>query len=189
MRTIFHFIAVSLDAYFEGIQSDLSWHNTNNAEFQTFVHEQNKSVDIVMMGHRTYDVMAAYWPTSETKRMDPITAQFMNESTKIVATHTPFDATWGPTSVVTDPVTILTELKKRPGKDIAILGSNMLTVSLLDTGLIDEYRIMTIPVAIGQGTPLLSGIHKRVDLTLKSVRQFDSGNVLHTYTHAAPAQS
>ncbi len=76
---------------------------------------------------------------------------------------------------------MIEKLKKQPGKDIAVFGSNNLSVSLLQLGLIDEIRILLNPVVIGKGTPLFHGTKQKICLKLLKTRNFDSGNVLLHY--------
>ncbi len=115
--------------------------------------------------------------------VDPETALFMNETPKIVATHSPFTPEWQNVTVVSeDVVGEIEKLKTQPGKDMVIMGSNMLCVSLMEKGLIDEFRIMVNPVGLGKGSPLFGGLSKRVDLKLTTTREFKSGNVLHCYS-------
>jgi dihydrofolate reductase len=72
-------------------------------------------------------------------------------------------------------------MKGVSGKDIAIFGSNELCVSLMEKDLVDEFRIMVNPIALGAGTPLFTGLSKKVRLKLEKIREFKSGNVLHYY--------
>lgn len=183
MRNIFLFMMVSVDGYFEGPNHDISWHNVDE-EFNTFVHEQNTSalIDTVLFGHRTYDLMASVWPKEQGMKADAETARFLNETRKIVATRTPFTAEWGPTTVVSGNVVAeIARLKAQPGKNMVILGSNELCVSLMERDLVDEFRLMVSPVALGAGTALFAGLSKRVKLSLTSTREFRSGNVLNCY--------
>jgi dihydrofolate reductase len=75
----------------------------------------------------------------------------------------------------------VTELKERPGKDIAVFGSSNLTASLLDQNLVDELRVMVHPVLLGSGHSLLAGLSRRVHLELQRTTTFRSGNVLLCY--------
>jgi dihydrofolate reductase len=70
--------------------------------------------------------------------------------------------------------------KQQPGKALSVAG-NDLAVSLARMGLIDEFRIMIMPVVLGQGNRLLSGINEKTKLKLVSTRTFRSGNVLLCY--------
>ena len=175
---------VSVDGYFEGVNHDLSWHNVD-AEFMAFSHEQNNSnaVDTILFGHRTYDLMASFWPTAQGIGSDPETAQFMNETPKIVASHQPFTPEWEHTTVIS--ANVLDEIEKmktQPGKNIAIFGSNDLCVSLMERDIIDEFRLMVNPVALGKGNSLFVGVSKRVNMKLTDTREFTSGNVLNDYS-------
>lgn len=173
---------VSVDGYFEGVNHDISWHNVDK-EFSTFVHEQNLGpTGAILMGHRTYDLMAGFWPKEEGMKEDPETARWMNETPKFVATRAPFTPAWASVTVLSgDVVAEVATLKAQPGKDIVILGSNELCVSLMEKGLVDEFRLMVNPVALGAGTQLFAGLSKRINVTLTSTREFKSGNVLNCY--------
>lgn len=168
---------VSVDGYFEGPGHDISWHNVN-AEFNDFANKQlEEEVGTLLFGHRTYDLMAAYWPTAQGT-----TAQLMNALPKVVVAHAPFTPEWDGTTVISaNVIDAVRALKAQPGKDIAIFGSNMLCVSLMEAGLVDEFRIMVCPVALGNGTALFAGLSRRVNFHLTKTRAFDSGNVLGYY--------
>ena len=83
----------------------------------------------------------------------------MNALHKVGFSHTPFEASWENSETSTDPVAYMTELKQKPGKAIAVLGSSNLCVTLLGRhGLLDELRIMVNPIALGAGNPLFAGL-------------------------------
>jgi dihydrofolate reductase len=182
MRKIFLFMMVSLDGYFEGPNHDLSWHNAKNEEFKRLEAEHKVESDAILMGHTTYDMMAGFWPTPMAQEMDAKTAKFMNETQKFVVSHEPFDPGWRNVSVIHgDVFGQIKALKEKSGKDIALLGSNNLCVSLMQKGLVDEFRIMVNPVVLGKGTKLFAGIKSKLDLKLVKTREFKSGNVLLYY--------
>jgi dihydrofolate reductase len=173
---------VSLDGYFEGPDHDLSWHNVD-AEFHSFVEEQNAQVGMILFGHTTYDRMARFWPTPEALKLAPVTAAFMNETPKVVVSRSPLKPEWSNTTAISSNVLEeIKKLKNQPGKDIAIFGSNQLCVSLMADGLVDEFRILVNPVTLGGGTPLFAGQPQRVKLKLTRTREFRSGNVLNCYS-------
>ena len=74
------------------------------------------------------------------------------------------------------------KLKQEDGKSIGMFGSNNLSITLLEAGLIDEFRLLLTPVILGEGTPLFTGMTHRAKMTLKEAQQFDSGQMLLTYT-------
>jgi len=173
---------VSLDGYYEGSDGDISWHNADNSEFNDFAVQQTSAADTLLFGRKTYELMVSYWPTEIAKKDDPIVAGLMNSLPKIVVSKTLDKVDWENTRLIKENVAEeIAKLKRQPGKDIAILGSSDLTVFLTKQGLVDEYRIMVNPVALGAGKSLFTGLQDKVSLKLIRTRAFDSGNVLLTY--------
>lgn len=172
---------ISLDGYFEGKNHDLSWHNVDG-EFNEFAIRQLKSIGTILFGRKTYSMMSQYWPTNMAKSDDPIVAGLMNTTKKIVFSGTLKIAKWQNTKLISDyTVEEVKKLKNEPGKDIAIFGSNNLCVYLTEHGLVDEFRIIINPVAIGKGTPLFKGLKKKLKLELIKTHNFKSGNALLCY--------
>ena len=125
--------------------------------------------------------MAAFWPTPAGEESDPEVAKAMNTTPKIVISRTLAQAGWAGTRIISHHAEEeLAKLKQQPGKDIVIPGSSTLTAGLLQTGLLDELRIMVNPVILGQGRSLFAGAG-RTSLKLLKTRQFTSGNVLLYY--------
>lgn len=185
MRKVILFMMVSLDGYFEGANHDISWHNADNDEFTDFVHYQNSQIDTLLFGSTTYEMMAQFWTTAEAAQMDGPKTDFMNNTSKVVFSHSLDKADWKNTKLVKDHSSdAVRQLKEKQGKVIAIFGSNNFATSLIADNLIDEFRIMVNPVALGNGTPLFKGITEKVDLKLVDSREFKSGNVLLTYLPA-----
>jgi dihydrofolate reductase len=182
MRKIFLFMMTSLDGYFEGPDHDLSWHNVDE-EFNEFAVSQLKEIDTLIFGHRTYDLMANYWPKIEPDE-DAEVAELMNSHKKIVFSYSLTKADWANTTVETD-IDRLKSLKTHAGKDLAVFGSNNLCVSLLKAGLLDEIRIMVAPVVIGKGHSLFTGVEGKLNFHLEKTREFKNGNVLLTYKPAS----
>jgi dihydrofolate reductase len=185
-RKMISFVMTSLDGYHEGPDHSIDWHNAGSEEFNRFAVEQMDEADLLVFGRVTYELMAGYWPTQAARDEDPEVATRMNDLPKVVVSRTVDHVAWANTELVRDHVgERLTELKRRPGKDIAIFGSSNLTASLLGMGLVDELRIMINPVVLGHGTPLFQGADV-TGLTLREVRSFESGNVLLMYTPDCP---
>lgn len=181
MRKIIFFNLTSLDGYFEGPDRDITWHTVDN-EFNEFAIQQTGEFGMLLFGRVTYELMAGYWPTEVAKRDDPEIARLMNSLPKIVFSKTLEKAEWENTKLVRDNIVEeVSKLKERSGKDIAIFGSSDLAVTLIDLGLIDEFRIMINPVVLGEGKPILQGIKSKLELKLLKTRTFKSGNVLLYY--------
>ncbi len=119
--------------------------------------------DTVLLGRRTYDDWADFWPTSE---IEPF-ASFINPVEKFVATSTTPSNAWMNTTVVSgDVVEFVTELKSRSGGDIGLHGSIALTQTLLKAGVVDELRLVVAPALQMHGRRLFdNGLSKRLTLT------------------------
>jgi dihydrofolate reductase len=119
--------------------------------------------DAVLLGRRTYDEWAEFWPTSE---IEPF-AGFINGVEKFVLTSTTPEETWANTRVVDDDlVEFVTKLKQQSGKDIGVHGSIALTQSLLEQDLVDELRLVIAPVLQINGRKLFDkGLSRRLSLT------------------------
>ncbi len=188
MRKIFLFMSLSLDGYFEGPDHDISWHNVDD-EFTKLAIEQLKRADTFLWGRRTYQLMEASWPRLA---VDPGTskdnleiARIMNHTRKIVFSRTldqvHESAEWTNVKLVRElDLAEIERLKDQPGKDICVGGSN-LALSLIKSGLIDEFRFTIVPIIIGTGTPIFAGLRSPLRLELLSIRKFASGNVHVVY--------
>lgn len=119
--------------------------------------------DAVLLGRRTYDEWANFWPTSD---IEPF-ASFINGVQKFVVTSTPPELEWQQTTRVQDGLADwVLALKKRPGGDIGVHGSIALTQSLLKADLVDELRLVIAPAVQIHGRKLFDdGSPRRLSLT------------------------
>jgi dihydrofolate reductase len=180
LRKLFAFNMVTLDGFFEGPNQEIDWHNADNAEFNEFAIEQTSSVDTLVFGRLTYQLMASYWPTETAVNADPIIADLMNRLSKIVFSRTLGSVEWNNTRLIRENAQKeISNLKMQPGKDMAIFGSAYLISSIMD--VIDEHRVMVNPILLGRGSPLFKNSGRRRKLKLVDSRTFKSGNVLLTY--------
>jgi dihydrofolate reductase len=171
----------SLDGYFEDERQSLDWHNVD-PEFDRFSIEQLSSVDTILFGRKTYEMMAAFWPTEQAIQEDPVVAEHMNSLPKLVFSKSLKSAAWQNTHIIrNNEIGEVITLKQSEGGDIAVFGSSDLGVTLLQAGLLDEIRVLVNPLLLGVGKSLFTGLKQRVKLTLQSRRTFSNGNVLLTY--------
>ncbi len=178
MRKLLFFMLTSLDGYFEGPDHDITWHRVDD-EFNDFAIQQLNSVDMLLFGRVTYELMASYWPTSEALANDPIVAGLMNSHSKIVFSTTLPGVSWQKTRLVkANAAQEISRLKQEPGKDLIIFGSSDLAVTLIPHGLIDEFRIMVNPLVLGHGKILFQGLQQPYNLKLLKTQMFKNGNVL-----------
>jgi dihydrofolate reductase len=121
------------------------------------------SQDTVLLGRRTYDDWAAFWPTSE---IEPF-ATFINGVEKFVVTSTAPALAWSNATVLEDDLReFVTELKGSTGGDIGVHGSIELAQSLLEAGLVDELRLVIAPALQMHGRKLFDkALATRLTLT------------------------
>ena len=171
------FIMTSLDGAFEGDKPwDLDFHHVDS-EFNDFAIAQLDGFDALVFGRATYEGMAAYWSTDEVIKGDPEVASRMNGMRKIVVSRGPEvpAPTWNNTTLVTEAREL------RSNDKLLVLGSAVLTMSLLEEGLLDELRIMVNPVLVGSGRSVASSLRRQIGLQLSGRQEFGNGNVLLTY--------
>jgi dihydrofolate reductase len=109
--------------------------------------------DAVVLGRRTYDEWAAFWPG----KLAPFSG-FINPVKKYVATSTPLTDQWINASVIDDDLaTFVGQLKGQNGGDIGVHGSISLTQTLLDAELVDELRLVVAPAVHMHGRKLFDG--------------------------------
>jgi dihydrofolate reductase len=186
VRPLYAFIVQTVDGYFEGANGEFDWPNVDD-EFNEFAIDQLDRTDMLLFGKRTYEGMAAFWPTDEALESDPAVAKRMNEIPKIVFSTTLDNADWQNTRLVRDGVAATVEaLKDEAGQDLAIFGSLDLTANFLRMGLIDELRLMIHPIILGAGHSVFGALSgERVPVTLTDSHVFESGNVMLNYRPAA----
>lgn len=184
MRKVILFNLITLDGYFAGPNGEIDWHNVDE-EFNQFAEEQLNTLDVILFGRVTYEMMASYWPTPSAINDDPIIANKMNSAPKIVFSKTLSGADWNNTRLIKGNIAEeIAKLKQQPGKDMAIFGSGNLASTFTNLGLIDEYRLIVVPVALGEGIPLFKDLQQKLNLKLTNSRVFKNGNVLLYYQPA-----
>jgi dihydrofolate reductase len=114
-----------------------------------------QQTDAVLFGRRTYETMAAFWPTVTDPDNPAATA--LNTHPKYVVSNTLTDAEagWGNSTVIRgDFLAAIRDLKKRPGGELQVHGSAQLARTLHAAGLVDVYRILIFPITVGDGKRL-----------------------------------
>ncbi|HEX3640783.1 MAG TPA: dihydrofolate reductase family protein [Ktedonobacteraceae bacterium] len=184
MRKVIVSMMVTLDGFFAGPNGEIDWHVVDD-EFNEYADDFLSSVDTLLFGRVTYQLMADYWPSPSATTDDPIIADKMNQLHKIAFSKTLEKVEWNNSRLVKGNITEeIAKLKQQPGKDMAIFGSGSIVSTLTQLGLIDEYRIMVNPVVLGNGKPLFKDIHDKLNLKLLRTKTFRSGNIMLCYQPA-----
>lgn len=152
MRKVVAYELLSLDGVAEDPSSFFTtWDDELDANLAAVIATQ----DAVVLGRRSYDEWAEYWPGSTIQPF----ADFINRVPKYVATSAPLDPEWADASAVDgDLVDVVRELKRAPGGDIGVHASISVAQTLLAAGVVDELRLVIAPTIAGHGRRLLDGL-------------------------------
>jgi dihydrofolate reductase len=124
------------------------------------------------MGRRSYEIMGPHWAASE----GPI-ASAMNETPKAVFSRTLTEAGWGPAEIFGgDLSAAVAELKTREDAGTVLVhGGPGLARSMTRLGLVDEYQLTTVPIAIGAGRSPFADLAEHLKLEVVEEQRFRSG--------------
>lgn len=182
MATLSSFMTLSLDGYFARSNGDLSWFHRSDPEFSAFVADNAQGNGVLLFGRVTYEMMSSYWPTEAARANAPAVADGMNRRSKFVVSRSLSRATWENSQLLQGELTASVEkLKRESQQPIVILGSASLVTQLSDAALIDEYQVVVVPIALGEGRSLFSGLKRELPLSLVETRKFSNGNVFLRY--------
>lgn len=179
MRKLIAWNVMTLDGYFEG---DAPWELDFHLliwgdELERFSLEQGDDMDILIMGRRTYEGMAAHWSTATGAIAD-----FMNSVEKRIASRTLDRLEWNNAHLLRgDVVEAVRALKEQEGRNIYLFGSADLLDTLLAADLVDEYRVCVAPLVRGSGVPLFKPGGAPRELTLLESRPLQTGGIVMRY--------
>ncbi|MCX2493985.1 dihydrofolate reductase family protein [Pedobacter sp. PF22-3] len=146
---------------------------------------QGTNIDL-LLGRKTYDDWAQYWPKAGDNPM----ANSLNNGKKYVATHRPESLEWGPVEDLgTDIVTRMRDLKSTEGPDLIVYGSSTLIAVLLEEGLVDEVVLMVYPVLLGTGKRFFAEPANACQLAFVSTKTTPTGVLLNTYRYVGKLES
>jgi dihydrofolate reductase len=136
----------------------------------------------MVLGRRTYDIMAAYWPTAPEEEG----AKVFNDATKYVASRSRPDLEAWSNSVLIegDAADGLAALKQEDGPELQVHGSANLIQTLLRHNLVDEFRLWVFPVVIGSGKRLFADGTVPQGLRLADSKVSSTGVVMGTWQPA-----
>ncbi|HTL07336.1 MAG TPA: dihydrofolate reductase family protein [Chitinophagaceae bacterium] len=192
MRKLILSMNLSLDGCMASADQQLDWHlRCWTSEMGDELCRQLATADTILLGRKTFSVMAAYWPmqngVSHCRAEDFAYAQMMNSYQKIVFSRTLRIPAWHNALLYRDsPATVVQQLKQRPGKNMIVYGSCQLAETLVQAGLVDEYQLWIHPIVLGGGKKLFTQLPYTSALQLLGTRQFSTG-VVTLYYAPGPA--
>lgn len=181
MRKLVASLFLSLDGVSEAPET---WHFPYfDDEMGAVIGAAMGTSDAFLLGRRTYEDWAAYWP-GQTAEDSPM-ADYINGTPKYVASRTLDEVEWQNSTLLgADVPGAVAELKRQPGKEITISGSATLVRSLLAEGLVDELRLLVHPVVVGKGARLFEHGTAPTPLELVEAQTFRTGVLNLTYRPA-----
>jgi dihydrofolate reductase len=147
---------------------------------QVMTEAMSAPFDLVL-GHRTYEIFAAYWPHAP----EEAGSKPLNDATKYVASRSRPILEWGPAVLIEgDAADGIAELKKGEGPELQVHGSGNLIQTLMHHNLVDQYRLWVFPLVIGSGKRLFSDGTIPSALKLLDSKVSTTGVVIGTYEPA-----
>jgi dihydrofolate reductase len=139
----------------------------------------SKPFDLVL-GRGTYEIFAAHWPHT-----DEPGAEQLNNATKNVASTTLKELDWQNSRLIEGDVPAgIGKLKEEDGPELQVHGSPGLIQTLLEHGLVDEFRLFIFPVVIGKGKRLFGDGTVPAGLRLTDSTTSTTGVIMATYEPA-----
>jgi dihydrofolate reductase len=200
-------MSISIDGFVAGPNGDIKWVFGTDEAARAWTVETISNASLHIMGSRTFHDMAAYWPTSTEVFAPPMNqipkAVFSRQGPAILtnvnttaalddaranagtgqsAEPQPGAGSWAQAYVASgDLAEEIARLKAQVGKPIVAHGGAGFARSLVAQGLVDQFALLTHPVALGKGLPLFSGLAAPMALKLISSKAFPGGSVAHIY--------
>jgi dihydrofolate reductase len=213
MRKLILKMAMSIDGFVAGPNGEMDWvFRFPDDEAKAWTVAAIASAGIHAMGRKSWQDMAAFYPTSTLPFAPP-----MNDIPKVVFTRAGLGAdarattrgledarAQGNATTAVEPDVLrgwthprvaagdladeVARLKQEPGADIVAHGGVSFAQSLVQLDLVDEYKLLVHPVALGRGQPLFALATRPLDLALVDVKAFPKGAVGHVYARRNDAK-
>ncbi len=190
MRKVTLGLANSLDNYIARKDGGSDWLRWNK-EVAEISAKFMKTVDAILIGRKTYEVMLAFGQTSypgaknyvfshSKKKIAAFIQTAMNgeekqKRSKRTDTKNPVEF------ICEDAASFVRKLKCHKGKGIAVFGGGELARSLFEADLINEVVLNVHPVLLGSGVPLFHQMKKQIDLQFLNSKPLKAGSLILSY--------
>ena len=183
MSKVTYSFSVSADGFINDASGSLGWAQIDE-EIHTWFNDRAREADAFLYGRRLWETMAAYWPDAATDGdASPAMLDFAriwNAKPKVVFSSTLESVEHGARLERGPILDALPRLREEFPGELEV-GGAALAADLVQGGLIDEYRLVVHPVALGAGTPFFPPLDAPLHLRLVESRPFASGAVLLRY--------
>lgn len=188
MRKVILSMFMSLDGFIEGPDGEFVPPPWSDDMQEKWSGAGMASAGLLVYGRKNFEFNAAYWQGAEQDEAasveDRAFARLMNGLPKLVVSSTLQSVGWNGVLTGPDLAADIARLKQEPGGDIVVLGGAGVANSLMRLGVIDEYRILLVPILLGDGKRLFEGGHERRPLDLINAQQADTGAMILRYRPA-----
>ncbi|TME64980.1 MAG: dihydrofolate reductase [Chloroflexi bacterium] len=184
MRRVGFYITLTVDGMYAGADGGLAEFGPAEPEHR-FANRLLREAGDLVMGRKMYDVMG-YWDTVDlddpaTPEVEAEFARFWRETPKhVVSRGRP---TLGPNAALLkgDVVEVLRAMKSADGPPIMLGAGAELLATVAEAGLVDDYRFLIAPTALGHGKAMFGSLTRPLHLRLVATQRFESGSVLLEY--------
>ena len=172
MPTIAYYVAASLDGYIADAGGGVGWLPEGDADDYGYA-DFYANVDALLIGRRTYDQVLEFgqWP-------------YPGKPAYVFTGHPPDANPYGVEFVRSDPADFVRNVASQYHGTIWLVGGANLAEQFRRAGLIDDYLIHVMPIALGRGVPLFAGGGPHTPLALVETRAYDDGLVMLHYRRA-----
>ena len=198
MRELILGMSVSLDGFVSGPEGEIQWIFSGDQEAIAWKVENARNAGLHIMGSRTFQSMAAFWPTATTVFAPPMNqipkAVFSKQGPAVLKAAAqglrdaqagqlqPGAESWAEAYVASgDLADEITRLKAQDGKPIAAHGGAAFARSLIAQNLVDEYVLLVYPIVLGKGLAIFSDLPAPRPLKLVRSKAFPGGAVAQIY--------
>lgn len=188
MRKIVLYMFTTLDGFIAGPNGEFDDYEPS-AEESKFANEFFGSAEGLLFGRMTYEGFVSYWDlldlTDESvSETDIEFARIFRKMTRVVVSRT-LDNVGANTILIKDNIAAeILRLKQQPGRYLVLICGPELLSTLVESGLVDEYRLLVKPRVLGRGKALFGALTNKLHLKLLSTKVFESGVVMHHYQPA-----
>ncbi|ORB28519.1 dihydrofolate reductase family protein [Mycolicibacterium parafortuitum] len=186
MGRLIYGMNVSLDGYIADARGDIDWSDPSE-ELHQYWNDFERETALAFYGRRLYELMSAYWPTADQDPdVPPLIADFAQiwrDMPKVVFSRTLESVDWNSRLERGDPVEVVRKLKAETDGQLEVAGAT-LAAPIVRAGLVDEYRLVIGPTAVGGGIPFFPTLPSWISLRLMESRTFPGGAILVRYEAA-----
>jgi dihydrofolate reductase len=186
MRKLILYMHVSLDGYIEGANGDMSWISPDDDQQWNELFTFLEDVDLLVLGRGMWTGYRNYWrkallepgfSPNEVKY-----AKLAANSRHLIFSNTLTDPQWPNATVVPgSAVQEVKKIKEQSGKNIQLVGGATFAASLIDAGLVDQYRILVNPAIVTTGKSFQQQLTVKRSLQLIEAKKMGNGVALLVY--------